>query len=233
MGAPRLWVVVPAAGAGTRFGDPLPKQYQGLAGRPLIQWTLAPFLARDDVAALVVVLAPGDGHWASARPADPRLRTARGGERRQDSVAAGLAALADDAAADDWVLVHDAARPCLGAGDLDRLIAALADDPVGGLLAVPVSDTLKAADASGRIARTVEREGLWAAQTPQMFRYRALGDALAAAAAQGRRLTDEAAALEGTGQAPRLVPGSPDNLKITRREDLALAAAVLASREAA
>ncbi|HEY5789294.1 MAG TPA: 2-C-methyl-D-erythritol 4-phosphate cytidylyltransferase [Gammaproteobacteria bacterium] len=230
--APRHWLVIPAAGSGRRIGGPVPKQYLELAGQPLLAHTLRCFVGHPALAGIVVVLAAGDSGWEAL---DPALRaavgTVPGGAERSDSVAAGLAALADRAAADDWVLVHDAARPCLRRDDLDRLLATLADDPVGGILAVPVRDTMKRADAGGGIAATVARDALWHAQTPQMFRYGLLREALARAAADGVAVTDEAQAVERLGRVPRLVAGHADNLKITRPEDLPLAAFHLARQQ--
>ena len=219
---PRHWVVLPAAGHGARMGAEIPKQYLPLAGATVLAHTLRCFVGHPAIAGIVVVLAPGDVRWTAV---DSGLReqvsTAEGGAERADSVARGLAALAGRAAADDWVLVHDAARPCLRRADLDHLLATVAGHPVGGILAVPVRDTMKRAAADGTIAATVPRGDLWHAQTPQMFRYRLLVDALAAA---GSAVTDEAMAVERAGGAALLVEGHADNLKITRPEDLALAA---------
>ncbi|MGB5148025.1 MAG: 2-C-methyl-D-erythritol 4-phosphate cytidylyltransferase [Porticoccaceae bacterium] len=227
----KTWVIVPAAGGGRRFGGPIPKQYLPLAGKPVIQHTLERLLAIEP-AALVVVIAADDAHWQRlAVAADPRILVARGGAERADSVRAGLAALAGRAAATDLVLVHDVVRPCVTAADIRALLAA-ADHPGGALLAAPVSDTLKRVDDNGIVVGTEPRAGLWAALTPQLCRYAMLVAALAQARQSGREFTDEAAALEAAGHAPRVVPGRRDNLKITRPEDLALAAAVLASQEA-
>jgi len=224
------WVVVPAAGSGHRFGGELPKQYQDLAGRPVIAHTLERLL-RSDPAAVVVVLAPGDGHWARLTGLDdPRILTTPGGAERVDSVRAGLALLAGRAAPGDPVLVHDAVRPCVTPADLQALLAA-ADHPGGAVLAVPVADTLKRVDAAGRISGTVARDRLWAAQTPQLCRYDVLMAALTAA--RDGAITDEAAALEAAGHRPLVVPGRRDNLKITWPGDLTLAAAILATQEGA
>jgi 2-C-methyl-D-erythritol 4-phosphate cytidylyltransferase len=178
---------------------------------------------------IVVVIARQDSRWSSLPVAqDPRVRTVEGGAERMHSVLNGLEELARDAAADDWVLVHDAARPCLGRAELERLVSTLENDRVGGLLALPVGDTLKRADASGsHVLSTVERQGLWAAQTPQMFRYELLHRALQAAMRAGIQVTDEAGAVESLGERPRLIPGSPRNIKVTRPEDLSLAEAIL------
>jgi 2-C-methyl-D-erythritol 4-phosphate cytidylyltransferase len=227
----RLWAIVPAAGQGKRFGAGVPKQYAPLLGRPMLSWTLAALLAEPSLAAIVVALAPGDTLWADLPEASSsRVRTCEGGARREVSVCNGLNALEGSAADTDWVLVHDAARPCLRSEDLQQLCSELRDDPVGGLLAVPVSDTLKRADAQQRGVQTMAREGLWRALTPQMFRYGLLHRALCLCIERERTVTDEAAAVESLGLQPRLVRGHADNIKVTNAEDAALAAAILASR---
>ena len=222
----RLWAVMPAAGASLRFGAGLPKQYQLIGGVPVIRWSLAPLLGRSDVRGIVVALAADDEHGPRIMPSDPRVETTAGGSTRAASVACALAALADRAGADDWVIVHDAARPCLTGADLEHLIVRLADEPVGGLLAAPVSDTLKR-EEGGAVAETVDRQGLWRALTPQMFRYSLLRDSLAAAAGQ---VTDESSAIERAGMRPLLVAGRGDNIKVTTRDDLEQATAILADR---
>ena len=242
------WLVMPAAGSGSRFGAASPKQYAKLAGRTVIEWALAPFLADPRCAGIVVALAPQDGEWAriaarlpaagqgGAPGAPASVTTVAGGTHRSLSVRGALVALAGRAAADDWVLVHDAARPCLESRDLERLLAALASHSAGGLLATPAADTLKrapaagASDAGARVGETVDRTLLWRALTPQMFRYERLCSALDAAHAAQRFPTDEAQALEWQGEQPLLVPGAASNLKITTAEDLVLAAAILRSR---
>lgn len=218
----RCVALVPAAGSGARMGSAQPKQYLALCGQALLLHTLAALLASPALQQVAVVLSPEDGWFdALTLPLDPRLVVLRcGGASRAETVRNGLLALPQ--AEDDWVLVHDAARPCLQAADTARLIAALQDDPVGGLLALPVADTLKRADAAGRVAATVPREQLWRAQTPQMFRYGLLLRALSTEA--GAQITDEASAIERLGLAPRLVLGSERNIKVTYPHDLALAA---------
>lgn len=224
------WVVVPAAGSGRRFGGEVPKQYLDLGGRPVIAHTLERLL-RSDPAAVVVVLAPGDEHWARlTRLDDPRILTTLGGVERADSVRAGLALLAGRAAPEDPVLVHDAVRPCVTPTDIQALLAA-ANHPGGAVLAVPVADTLKRVDATGRVSGTLPRDGLWAAQTPQLCRYDVLVAALAAV--RDGAITDEAGALEAAGHRPLVVPGRRDNLKITWPGDLTLAGAILATQEGA
>lgn len=228
--APRRWALIAAAGRGERMsGFAVPKQYLKICGRTLLEHALQAFLAHPGIQGIVVVLAGGDRTWPQLGCArDARIRTAVGGAERMLSVANGLRQLEPDAGPRDWVLVHDAARPCLRAVDVDRLIAALDEDDVGGLLAVPVGDTLKRSDESDtRVAATLERSRLWAAQTPQMFRYDSLRRALAHCAERGVAATDEAAAIEALGLTPRLVVGNPRNIKVTRAEDLELVEAIL------
>lgn len=229
----RYWLVMPAAGAGRRFGAETPKQYAPLEGRTVIEWALAPFLADPRCARIVVALAPGDEHWGRL-PLRSRAVTAPGGGERSESVRSALAALEGHAAAADWVLVHDAARPCLDSQDLERLVTRLASHPVGGLLGVRVADTLKRTDAAAphahEVLGTQERAGLWRALTPQMFRYGRLCAALDAAQAAGRSPSDEAQALEWLGDRPLLIEGAAGNLKVTTADDLVLAAAILRAR---
>lgn len=230
MSAPAFHAVVAAAGRGMRMGGVAPKQYAPLAGATVLEHALAPLLAHAGLRRLVIAVAPDDHRFATlAVAADARVHAVTGGASRAASVDAGLAALAD---ADPGlpVVVHDAARPCLPATDLDLLLAAAAA-PDGALLAIPVHDTLKRDDGGDRVAATVERTGLWRALTPQAFPLGTLRAALAAAA-DDPGVTDEAAAMERAGHAPRLVPGDPANVKVTSAGDLALAAAILAARQA-
>ena len=249
----RYWLIMPAAGSGRRFGAASPKQYAPLEGRTVIEWALHPFLSDPRCAGVVVALAPEDREWAGiaarlslaahARPggaAPPPLTAVAGGEHRSLSVRQALQALAGRCAAADWVLVHDAARPCLDGADLDRLLGGLASHALGGLLATPAADTLKRSECGSTgnvdtprpVAETVDRTALWRALTPQMFRYGKLCTALDAAHAAQRFPTDEAQALEWQGEQPLLIAGAASNLKITAAEDLILAAAILRSREA-
>jgi 2-C-methyl-D-erythritol 4-phosphate cytidylyltransferase/2-C-methyl-D-erythritol 2,4-cyclodiphosphate synthase len=228
----RRWAVVPAAGHGSRFGSAVPKQYSTILGLPVIEWTLQALLAEPCLDGIVVAVAAGDRLWTQLEVSrNPRIVTCVGGERRELSVANALVALAGRAADTDWVLVHDAARPCLRHDDLQALFEALGDDDaVGGLLAVPVSDTLKRAGDTDHVAETVTRESLWRALTPQMFRYGLLQRALALCIERGRGVTDEASAIECLGLRPRLVRGHADNIKVTDPEDSALAEAILRAR---
>lgn len=220
----RCWAVVPASGVGSRMGNAVPKQYLALAGRMVIEHALAPLLEHPLIAGVAVAIRSEDAWWPRLRFATdkPMLRAVGGAERSQ-SVRNALQVLQACAAAHDWVLVHDAVRPCLSRADLDVLLNRLAQDPIGGVLATPVRDTMKRADAAGRVIETVERAGLWHALTPQMFRLELLTAALDRVAERGLAVTDEASAVEALGLAPRLIEGRADNIKITRPEDLALA----------
>ncbi|MFD0666205.1 2-C-methyl-D-erythritol 4-phosphate cytidylyltransferase [Ramlibacter sp. MAHUQ-53] len=219
--APRLHALVPCAGTGSRAGTAIPKQYQPVAGRPMVRHTLDAFAAVPRLATVLVAVAAGDRTLAGV----PGITLAEcGGPTRAATVLGGLRALREAGAADaDWVLVHDAARCLVTPALIDRLIDACLDDPVGGLLAQPLADTLKHGPG-GRVRATVPREDHWLAQTPQMFRLGVLARALEAA---GDAVTDEASAVEAAGLQPRLVPGSSRNFKVTWPEDFALAEALL------
>jgi 2-C-methyl-D-erythritol 4-phosphate cytidylyltransferase len=227
----RRWAVVPAAGRGERFGGSSPKQYAAIDGRAMLSWTLQALLAEPSIAGVMVAVAETDRRWYRlAESRDPRVGCCLGGATRAESVALALQALGPLASGQDWVLVHDAARPCLAREDLRALLRAVGSDPVGGLLAHPASDTLKRADGQGRAEGTLAREGIWRAQTPQAFRYGLLCRALALCRDRERVVTDEASAIEALGLRPLLVRGRADNLKVTSREDLVIAEAVLRSR---
>ncbi|BCK88183.1 2-C-methyl-D-erythritol 4-phosphate cytidylyltransferase [Sideroxyarcus emersonii] len=219
-----FYALVPAAGFGARMGNELPKQYLDLAGRPMIWHALSTLCANPNIRTVFVVLAPDDGYFARydwSHCAGKLAPLYCGGKTRAESVENGL--LASELDADDWVLVHDAARPCLSAHLLARMIAELRDDPVGGILAVPVADTLKRADAQQRIAHTEPREGLWQAQTPQMFRAGLLAQALA----RSNNVTDDASAIEALGLQPKLVASDTSNFKVTYPQDIVLAELLL------
>ncbi len=218
-----LWAVVPAAGRGTRFGGDVPKQYLLVAGEPLIAHTLRALCSHPGVDGVVVVLAQDDAYWpGSSKIAGKPIATCTGGGERADSVLAGLAALPDSVRADDFVLVHDAARPNLQREDLDRLLEYGRNDPVGAILAAPVRDTLKRAGDDGGIDGTESRERLWRAFTPQLFRRLQLTRAMEAAREAGIAVTDEAMAMERQGLRPLLIEGREDNLKVTTAADLVL-----------
>ena len=227
----RTWFVIPAAGSGRRIGGDRPKQYQLLAGRPLLQHTLDRLNAVPEIAGGVIALAAEDPYWSEIHAPDTwSLQTCVGGAERNDSVLAALDHLSAIADANDWVLVHDAARPLVRLADIARLRAVATSDDVGGILAVPVADTLKRATAATCIAETVGRQQLWRALTPQMFPLQALREALRAAHAAGVSVTDEAQAMERMGVHPHLVHAAADNLKITHPEDWALAEHILCSQ---
>ncbi|MGD9952601.1 MAG: 2-C-methyl-D-erythritol 4-phosphate cytidylyltransferase [Burkholderiales bacterium] len=227
------FALIPAAGSGSRIAGAQPKQYAALAGKPML-WHAVAAVCRPPVETVFIVLAPGDSAFKScdwsafAGRLEPLYC---GGETRRDSVYNGLVAAMAAVQADDWMLVHDAARPCLPAADLERLFEDCRHDQIGGILALPVSDTVKRVgkDEGGvqRIAGTEDRSQLWLAQTPQMFRAALLAEALGKAA---KTVTDEAAAIESMGLRPRLVLGSRENLKVTYLEDLAIAEAILSRR---
>jgi 2-C-methyl-D-erythritol 4-phosphate cytidylyltransferase len=230
---PRIVALVPAAGGGARFGGALPKQYAELHGLPVLIHTLARLRTGMAPARLVVAIAPEDLYYERVVGRHDDVTVLRcGGATRAQTVRNAMNALAPDMADHDWLAVHDAARPCVPPDALARLAAHLADDPVGGLLAIPVADTLKRSDRGGdtpRVVRTEDRAQLWQAQTPQMFRFGVLARALADATADAA--TDEAQAVEALGLSPQLVRGSPANIKITYAEDLALAAAILSAQQ--
>jgi 2-C-methyl-D-erythritol 2,4-cyclodiphosphate synthase len=244
----RLWAIVPAAGRGERFASSqphsLPKQYTPLLGQAVLEWSLRALLAEPRIHAIVVVLAASDNHWpqVAAKLNSPKLLTAIGGAQRQDSVMSGLDFLSSRAAADDWVLVHDAARPCLNSGDIGALADALdnqsnagaanagaangsVSDVAGAVLAAPIVDTVRRVLPGG--VETVDRTGLWRALTPQVFAFAPLRRALQDAARAGVAVTDEAQAMERIGIRAVMVSGSPFNIKLTRAEDLGVAAGIL------
>ncbi|MCK9531153.1 MAG: 2-C-methyl-D-erythritol 4-phosphate cytidylyltransferase [Gammaproteobacteria bacterium] len=207
------------------MGGNIPKQYLPLAGRAVIEHTLMRITAHPRIAATVIAISPGDDYWPelASRFQSAALHVTEGGTERCHSVLNALEYLTTLAHEQDWVLVHDAARPCIRAADIERLVHTLLDHPIGGLLGLPLTDTVKRADARDEVLQTVSREGLWRALTPQMFRLGPLREALRDALAADRLVTDEAAAMELAGHRPRMVEGQADNIKITRPGDLALA----------
>jgi 2-C-methyl-D-erythritol 4-phosphate cytidylyltransferase len=228
MSSSMFWCVVPAAGRGTRVGGDCPKQYLPLAGRPLIEHTLERLAAHPRIAGLLVILSASDAHWHALKlPEGKPILTTIGGAERSDSVLAGLEALPSEVKSDDFVLVHDAARPCTRPSDITRLIE-LATALDGGLLGAPLRDTLKRANAVGCSELTEPRDHRWRAFTPQMFRRGALTSALRDAARSGVPVSDEAMAMELAGFAPLLVEGAEDNIKVTTPADFALAEFLLA-----
>ena len=218
----KIWAVVPAAGVGKRMNADRPKQYLHLAGKTVIEHTLSRLLQAEVFVAVAVAISEEDPYWSELSIAShEKIITAAGGKERADSVLSGLHAIRTQATDDDWVLVHDAARPCITRADIHHLIDSLINDDVGGILALPCADTLKNVQGKN-ILGTVDRSVIWRALTPQMFRYGTLKTALEQAVGNPV-ITDEASALELQGLQPKIVEGRPDNIKITRPEDLALA----------
>ena len=229
---PRCHAVLPAAGIGARMGGDTPKQYLQISGTTLLEYSLRALLACEHISTVAVALHPEDSHADGIDLlGNARVRRLEGGAERADSVLAGLQALSLEADDADWVLVHDAARPCVSPGDIEGLIAAVAGSDCGGILARPVVDTVKQATAEGRVRATLDRSTLWRAQTPQMFRLGELRKALQEALQGGLAITDEASAMELSGYPVQLVPGPASNLKVTVPEDLALAAWYLSQNE--
>ena len=227
---PKVFAIVPAAGQGTRIGDALPKQYQPIAGKPMMFHSIETLAAVSRIGCVCVVLSPLDRHWGqhdwSAFP-DKIEPIFAGGTLRAESVSNALAHLGARLGKDDWVLVHDAARPCITTELVEQFLDEVGDDPIGGLLAMPVADTLKSADENQRVAATIPRLKLWRAQTPQMFRFGVLKRGLE----MKPDATDESQAVEAVGySAPRLVQGENSNIKVTFAEDLRLAELILKSQ---
>ena len=225
---PKIFAIVPAAGQGTRIGDAVPKQYLPLAGKPMMFHSIEQLAAVARIDCICVVLSPLDRHWSahdwSALP-DKIEPAFVGGAHRAESVLNGLKHLGDRVQRDDWILVHDAARPCADTELVEQFLDEVGDDPIGGLLAMPLADTLKSADENQRVAATIPRLNLWRAQTPQMFRNHLLRRGLEIV----KDATDEAQAVESVGySAPRLVQGESTNIKVTFAEEIKLAEMILA-----
>lgn len=220
----RYWVVIPAAGIGQRMQSKLPKQYIDLCGKTILEHTIDLYLFYPWVSKILLVLHPDDQYWPSLDcTQSEKIMTAIGGAERMHSVYQGLLALQNLAAPNDWVLVHDAVRPCLPRADLDRLLKSLRGHPVGGLLGCPVRDSLKKVNKEGYVSSSVSREHVWAAQTPQMFRFHLLQEALTRVVCKKQMVTDESGAVELLGESLLMVEGNPRNIKITYPEDLELA----------
>ena len=230
----KYWAVIPAAGMGARVGAQIPKQYLKIKGTCILEYVLRRFCQHPRINGVIVALAEKDNYWDEIEvKSHEKILVTKGGAERCHSVLNGINYLEQYAQEDDWVMVHDAARPCLRAEDIDRLIDKLSGHPVGGLLALQVRDTMKRADADNLITDTVERAGLWHALTPQMFRLTDLKNALESALEQGLIVTDEAQALELNGVSPKLIQGHPDNIKVTYPGDIPLAEFYLGQQERA
>lgn len=223
---PDCWAVIPAAGAGRRMGNSKPKQYLTLAGKTILEHSLTQLLDMPEITGAVVAISDGDTFWSNLNIRHEKtLIVAPGGQERCDSVLSALEVLSQSAEETDWVLVHDAARPCVRQEDINKLITICIEQGQGGILAVPVKDTIKRASDSAdkgipEIMETVDRSKLWHAQTPQMFRLGELRDNLVKAIDSGVVVTDEASAMEWAGTHPLLVEGHADNIKITHKEDM-------------
>jgi 2-C-methyl-D-erythritol 4-phosphate cytidylyltransferase len=223
-----MWVIIPAAGLGARMQSDKPKQYLSLVGEPILQRVVNLFSSHPDIEKVVVVLHASDHWWPSLQLTHPeKILTAIGGKERVHSVLLGLDFLADYADKHDFVLVHDAARPCFQSNDISRLLSGLKDHDVGGLFGLPVVDTLKRVDMNDTVECTVARDHLWHAQTPQCFRYGLLKSAIENALTQQYVITDESSAIEYAGFKPKIIVGDTRNIKITFREDIELAEKIL------
>lgn len=232
MSTSQVHVLIPAAGRGKRYGGAMLKQYLPVCGKPVLAHSIKVFQFHPVVSSITVVLAEDDKWFESAVGLlAANVNTVTGGETRAQSVRNGLRFIIDNYSSTDWVLVHDAARPCLSASRLEKFLEQGLESVHGAILAVPIGDTLKRAGDSHEILSTVDRSGLWAAQTPQLFRVGVLADAIDVAQEAGCKLTDEASAMEFVGIKPLLVMGSSANIKITHSSDLAIAEALLARKE--
>ena len=231
--SPKYWAIVPAAGTGKRFSADIPKQFHHLNGSLVAQHTLSRLLSIPVIETIVCPCDISSGYWSKISASEnPRVRLVAGGDQRAHSVINGLVAIRDIAHADDWVLVHDMARPCIAPDSIGRLITQVGNHPVGGILATAINDTLKVVTPQGDIVSTVNRTEYRAAQTPQMFRYGLLLGAMQSMLNSNKIPTDEASAVEYSGRQAIVVEGRQDNIKITRREDLVIAEAIMKNQEA-
>lgn len=231
-GVARYWAVIPAAGVGSRMRSEVPKQYLKIHGKCILEYSLECFCNHQMITGVVTALAENDDYWSKLPAArHEKIMTTTGGTERFHSVLNGLRYLTGRAGDDDWVLVHDAVRPCLNGEDIDKLINVLGEHPVGGLLAFPAGDTMKRGNNKNEVIDTVDRKGLWHALTPQMFRFRMLLEAIEKTVNERSVVTDEAQAIELCGNRPVLVQGRAENIKITHRVDLSLAEVLLSERE--
>jgi len=223
----RIWAVIPAAGVGKRFSSDIPKQYVPLSGIPVLLHSINKLLKFDGFEEILVALNPADTFWQKLNFTHPKVKTIHGGFERCNSVNSALEDLSDRAENADWVLVHDAVRPCISDSDLKKITDIVHDEDVGGLLACPILDTIKEVDENLDVQKTIPREKLWSAMTPQIFRYELLKQALEAALLTGGFVTDEASAIESIGLTPRIVQGDKTNIKVTHSTDMVLAESII------
>ena len=228
----QAWLVIPAAGMGQRMQTCVPKQYLKVCGKTILEHTLSVFDQFPNFKQIVLVISPSDIYWKKLHiKTNTKLSTTKGGQQRFDSVLNGLTSIKDQAQDDDWVFVHDAARPCVSVDDITSLFEQLAENTVGGLLAKPVSDTLKLVNAENNCEKTIDRSNLWHALTPQVFRFKLLFDALTKAKSYAHKITDEASAVELYGASPKIVQGEASNIKVTMPDDLAMVEMILRQRQ--
>lgn len=217
------WAIIAAAGKGTRMGSPIPKQYLSLHGQPVIAHTLNRLLQLPHFEKIIVAIHPDDSYWNTLNYHAPKILLAKGTDERYRSVLNSLDVLKEFAKPQDWVLVHDAVRPCVKITDIEKLLTCVNEHPVGGLLGTKITDTVKRVRTKNEVVATLDRNELWSAHSPQMFRYELLYKALQTALTNNTTVTDEASAIELVGLTPLMVEGSKDNIKITHPEDLVLA----------
>ena len=225
----RIWAVIPAAGVGKRYGSEIPKQYLPLSGMPVLLHSINKFVKFDEIEEVLVALNPDDTFWPKLNFSHPKVKTIHGGSERCDSVNRALVELSGRAENEEWILVHDAARPCIRDFDVKKIIEIVHNEDVGGLLACPILDTIKEVGDNLDVLKTIPREKLWSAMTPQIFQYELLKKAMNAVLVAGRSVTDEASAIELIGLTPRVVEGDKTNIKITHPQDMVLAESIINS----
>ena len=223
----RIWAVIPAAGVGKRYSSDIPKQYLSLNGMPVLLHSINKFVKLDEIHEILVALNPDDEFWQKLNFSHPKVKTINGGPERCYSVNNALEELSGRAENGDWILVHDAVRPCISDFDLNKIIEIVHDEDVGGLLACPILDTIKKVGDNLDVLKTIPREGLWSAMTPQIFRYELLKKALNAVLNSARSVTDEAKAIELIGLTPKIIEGDKTNIKITHPSDMVLAESII------
>ena len=223
----RIWAVIPAAGVGKRYSSDIPKQYLPLSGIPVLLHSINKLVKLDEIEEILVVLNPEDTFWEKLNFSHPKVKAIHGGLQRCNSVNSALEELSGRAKKGDWVLVHDAVRPCISDSDLKKITSIVNDEEVGGLLAFPILDTIKEVGENLDVQKTIPRGNLWSAMTPQIFRYEVLKQALEAAIMAGESVTDEASAIEAIGLTPRIIQGEKTNIKITHPSDMVLAESII------